>query len=153
VKRWLLLLAVACRSHEAAPPQPQADPMMRAVVHPVPPGPYKVSYACRQPSASGKSSDTSETLDLGAMTRTTSTGPETLDAPPVANVSPTLVAMISDNVNRVLAGGPYRAELPAAGAAGCTLLIAKGDQKLLEIEKASTNEKDAVSELVHLFRP
>ena len=151
--KWLLLLAFACRSHEAAPPPPKADPMMRAVARPVPPGPYKVTYACQQASASGKASATSDVLDLGAMTRTTTVGPETLDAPPVANVSPTLVAMITDNVNRVLAGGPYRAELPPPGAAQCTLIIQKGDQILLTIEKADTKEHDAVSELVHVFRP
>ena len=61
--------------------------------------------------------------------------------------------MISDNVDRVLAGGPYRAELPPPGAAGCTLIIEKGDRKLLAIEKADTKEPDAVSELVHAFRP
>jgi hypothetical protein len=153
VTRWLLLLAFACRSHDAAPPPPKADPLMRAVVRPVPPGPYQVSYVCTQPSASGKASGTSDRLDLGAMTRTTSSGDETLDAPAVANVSPALVAMIADNVNRVLAGGPYRAELPAAGAPGCMLTIEKGEQKLLTIEKADTKERDAVSELVHAFRP
>lgn len=153
MKRYLLLLALACRSHDAAPPPPKADPLMRAVVRPVPPGPYKISYVCQQPSASGKASRTADTLDLGAMTRTTSRGPETLDAPAVANVSPALVAMISDNVSRVLAGGPYRAEPPAAGAAECTLTIASGDHALLTIEKAATTEHDAVSELVHVFRP
>lgn len=154
MKRWLLLLAFACRSHDAAPPPPpKADPMLRTVVKPVPPGPYKVTYVCQQANASGKTSGTSETLDLGAMTRSTSIEPETLDAPAVANVSPALVAMISDNVGRVLAGGPYRAELAPPGAPACTLVIEKGPEKLLTIEKADTKERDAVSELVHVFRP
>jgi hypothetical protein len=157
VTRALLLLAFACRSHDA-PPKPSPPPpdqLARAVVRPVPPGPYRVTYGCSQPTASGKiGAGSAEMLDLGAMTRTTlPDGPQTLDAPAVANVSPSLVAMISDNVDRVLAGGPYRAELPAPGAVGCTLTIEKGEQKLLVIEKSDTKEHDAVSELVHAFRP
>ena len=159
MKRWLLLLALSCRSHDPAPTPPPPDPLARAVVRPVPPGPYSVDYVCRQTNAPGTyGAGTTVTLDLGAMTRATyvfgdSNAPASVEAPAVANVSPALVAMVSDNVNRVLAGGPYRAEPPAPGATGCTVVIAKGDHKLLVIEKADTKEHDAVSELVHAFRP
>lgn len=157
MKRALLLLAFACRSHEAAP---KPDPMQRAVARPVPPGPYTVSYDCDHSNAPfGKGGDVDhQTLDLGAKTRTTlaynyTDAPIAPPPPVVANASTALVAMVSDNVDRVLAGGPYKAELPPSEGTACVLTIAKGAQKLLVIDKAATKEKDAVSDLVHVFRP
>lgn len=155
--RWLLLLAVACHSHDDAP---KLDPAQRAVVRPVPPGPYTVTYDCDHSNAPfGKGGEVNhQTLDLGAKTRTTlaynyTDQPLAPPPPVVANASPALVAMLGDTVDRVLAGGPYKAELPPSEGTACVLTIAKGPQKLLVIEKAGAKEPDAVSELVHAFRP
>ena len=160
--RALLLLALgACSKHADAPPPPKPiDPSLRAVVRPVPPGPYSVSYDCDHSNAPfGTGGDVNhQTLDLGAKTRTTlayqyTDEPVAPPPPVVGNVSATLVAMTADAVDRVLAGGPYKAELPPSEGTACVLTIAKGPQKLLVIEKADAKQPDAVSELVHVFRP
>ena len=53
----------------------------------------------------------------------------------------------------MLAGGPYKAELPPSEGTLCQLAITKDGKNLLLIDKADTKEKDAVSDLVHVFRP
>ena len=153
----LVVVVFACRSHDAAP---KLDPSQRAVVRPVPPGPYTVSYDCEHSNAPfGKGGDVNhQSIDLGAKTRTTTAyaytdAPVAPPPPVVANLSPTLAMMVGDTVERVLAGGPYQAELPPSEGTVCVLTIAKGTQKLLVIEKADTTQRDAVSELVHVFRP
>ena len=70
MKRALLLLAFACRSNEAPP---KVDPLLRAVVRPVPPGPYAVTYSCEHSNAPfGKGGDINvQTIDLDTRSRTT----------------------------------------------------------------------------------
>jgi hypothetical protein len=135
------------RAHlDAARRSPFGKPAPQAVAKAIPPGPYKVSYDC-----DGAQVD-HQTLDLGAKTRTTlvytaADQPIAPPAPVVSKASDALVAMASDATARVLAGGPYPA------GTGCTLTIASGAQKLLVIDKADTTRKDAVAELVHIFKP
>jgi hypothetical protein len=132
MKRWWVLALLACSK-----PQAQVAPH----------GPYKVSYDCDGPQVDH------QTLDLGAKTRTTlsyAAADQPIAPPPpvVGNAPDALVTMANDAVTRVLAGGPYPSE-----STGCTLTIASGDQKLLVIDKATAQRKDAASELVHIFRP
>ncbi|MBV8756491.1 MAG: hypothetical protein JO257_04415 [Deltaproteobacteria bacterium] len=157
MKRAWILLAVACGHHDEPP---KLDPSQRAVVRPVPPGPYTVTYNCEHSNEPfGKGGDINhQMIDLGAKTRVTTAyaytdAPIAPPPPAVANLSPALVAMASDAVDRVLAGGPYTAELPPSEGTVCILTIAKGAQNLLVIDKADTKQKDAVSDLVRVFRP
>jgi len=137
-----LVLAAACGKDAPAPPPPApppADPLLRTVPHPVPAGPYRVSYDCGPGSQ--------QRIDLQAKTRTTVAGgsPE----PVVGPLSEPMAAMVGDTVSRVLAGGPYRAE-----PGPCTLAIETADgAAVFTIEKSAHAEKDAVSDLVRVFVP
>ena len=114
-----------------------ADPLLRSVARPVPPGPYRVVYDCGPANH--------QVIDLGAKTRTTSGTP----APVVSNLSDAMSSMIADTVTRVLAGGPYRAE-----PGPCSLSIETGGRgAVFTIEKSAHQEKDAVSDLVRVFVP
>jgi hypothetical protein len=136
----VLVLAAACGKDAPAPPSasaPSADPLLRSVARPVPPGPYRVVYDC---GATNR-----QEIDLGAKTRTTSGTP----APVVSNLSEAMTSMIGDTVTRVLAGGPYRAE-----PGPCTLSIeTTAHARAFTIEKSAHQEKDAVSDLVRVFVP
>ena len=134
-----LVLAAACGKDAPAPPPAPADPLLRAVPRPVPPGPYRVTYDC---GATDR-----QTIDLRAKTRSTIANGS--PAPALANISEPLIAMVGDSVTKVLAGGPYRAE-PGA----CTLVIETADgAPVFRIEKAGHAEHDAVSELQRAFAP
>lgn len=116
-----------------------ADPLLRSVARPVPPGPYRVVYDCGPANH--------QVIDLGAKTRTTSGTP----APVVSNLSDAMSSMIADTVTRVLAGGPYRAE---PGPCSLSIEIETGGRgAVFTIEKSAHQEKDAVSDLVRVFVP
>jgi hypothetical protein len=135
----LLAALAACHEDSAPPAPPPPDPLLRTVPHPVPAGPYRVTYDCG-PTARDQ-------IDLRAHTRSTIANGS--PAPAIANLSEPLAAMIGDTTTRVLAGGPYRAE-PGA----CTLMIETADgAPVFTIEKAGHKEHDAVSELVRVFVP
>ena len=139
MKRLVLLVAiVACHDDAPAPPPPP-DPLLRTVPHPVPAGPYRITYACGPTQR--------DSIDLRAKTRSTIANGS--PAPAIANLSEPLVGMIGDATARVLAGGPYRAE-----PGNCALTIETPDgAPVFTIEKAGHREHDAVSELVRVFVP
>lgn len=129
----------ACGKDAPAPPPPAPDPLLRSVARPVPPGPYRLTYACGPVER--------DEIDLAARTRSTLANGS--PAPAIANLSPALAAMIADTTARVLAGGPYRAE-----PGRCTLTIATTTgTPVFTIEKAGHAEHDAVSDLVRVFVP
>jgi hypothetical protein len=139
VKHLALLVAlVACHKDAPAPPPPP-DPLLRTVPHPVPAGPYRLTYDCGPTQR--------DSIDLRAKTRSTIANGS--PAPAIANLSDPLVQMIGDATAHVLAGGPYRAE-----PGRCTLRIETADgAAVFAIEKAGHREHDAVSELVRVFVP
>ncbi len=130
-----LVLVAACGNDAPAPPP--ADPLLRSVPKPVPPGPYRVTYTCP---------GNQQRIDLGAQTRSTiaNGSPEAAVGP----ISGTMVAMVTDAVTKVLAGGPYRAE-----PGPCTLSIETAGGPVFTIEKSGHAEQDAVSGLVRAFVP
>lgn len=133
--RLALLVALVACHHDAPPP----DPLLRSVPHPVPPGPYRVTYDCGPAQR--------DSIDLRAHTR--STIANGAPAPAIANLPDPLVAMVGDATAHVLAGGPYRAE-----PGRCTLTIeTAGGAPVFTIEKSGHREHDAVSELVRVFVP
>ena len=130
MKRLVLLVAIVACHNDAPAPPPPADPLLRAVPHPVPAGPYRITYDCGPTQR--------DSIDLRAKTRST-----------IANLSEPLAQMIGDATAHVLAGGPYRAE-----PGNCTLRIETCDgAPAFTIEKAAHREHDAVSELVRVFVP
>ena len=158
----VIAFAVACgkeapaRPPPAAPPPPTApsgsppsgapspgpataDPLLRSVPHPVPPGPYRVAYDCGPANQ--------QRIDLRAKTRSTIANGS--PAPVISTLPDAMTGMVRDSVAHVLAGGPYRAE-PGA----CTLSIETADgAPVFSIEKSGHTEKDAVSELQRAFAP
>jgi hypothetical protein len=133
----ILVLVAACHKDAPAPPPP--DPLLRTVPQPVPAGPYRITYDCGPLQR--------DAIDLRAKTRSTIANGS--PAPAIANLSPSLAAMIADATARVLSGGPYRAE-----PGNCTLTIETADgAPAFAIEKAGHREHDAVSELVRVFVP
>jgi hypothetical protein len=133
--RLALLVALVACHHDAPPP----DPLLRSVPHPVPPGPYRVTYDCGPAQR--------DSIDLRAHTRSTIANGS--PAPAIANLPDPLVAMVGDATAHVLAGSPYRAE-----PGPCTLTIeTAGGAPVFAIEKSGHREHDAVSELVRVFVP
>lgn len=129
----------ACREDAPPAPPPPPDPLLRAVPHPVPAGPYRVTYDCGPTQR--------DQIDLRAKTRSTIANGS--PAPAIANLSDPLAAMISDTTARVLAGGPYRAE-----PGNCSLVIeTAAGAPIFTIEKSGHKEHDAVSDLVRVFVP
>ena len=116
-------------------------------------GPYVVRYDCITEQSNGTRASESQTLDLGTHTRTTRRE-GTLGEPVAQHAPDMIVQMASDAVARVLAGSGYQPEPAAPGAPTCTLSIMAADKtQVFEIEKSDVKQKDAVTELVHVFRP
>ncbi len=132
------MLAAACGKDAPAPP-PAADPLLRTVQRPVPPGPYRVTYDCGETDR--------QTIDLAAKTRSTIGNGS--PAPVIGRLPDAMAALVNDSVTAVLAGGPYRAE-----PGRCTLSIeTTAGTPVFSIEKSAHHEKDAVSGLVRVFAP
>src|SRR5262245_1842460 len=165
---WQVSVIVAlagCSKREAQPAgdTKPLDPSMVAVPKPVPPGPYVVAYDCfhsNQPFGEGSWSKSSS-ADLGAMqwtwlevTRTTD-DPQPNEPPPpqptTAPVSAASAATLNAAIAKIFAGGPYKNEYAVPEGTPCTLSITAGGKKVFQIDKAFTNEKDAVNDLVRTF--
>lgn len=157
---------------DAPPVAVDADPRMTAVPQPVAPGPYAVAYDCMHSNMPfGKGGwYRNQSADLAnnewALLEVTDPGdddqPPKPNAPPPPVPEPTITpvsvpvsAKLGGAIDRVLAGGPYRAEYPVPEGTPCTLTIrTTGDNAatVFAIEKADTAEHDAVSDLIVLFR-
>jgi len=155
--RWLVIVvALGCSSKSeprvgsasgsAEPPAPPATgPGMRALPKPVPPGPYVVSYHC----------DLDEThyieqaVDLGARTVTSF---DSQPPPIVKSLDDAAMKQLQGAVDKLVRGGPYRAEPPDPEGTACYLAIGTSpNATFFQIDKSLTNEADAVSELVALI--
>jgi len=169
--RWLPLLLAACSSkseprvgsgsanviEKAAP---VTGPSMQALPSPLPPGPYVVRYHCFHSDApAGTGSQTVErTVDLGAATLTAvdrfvgdDTKPPPPTAPKVVQLDAAAATALRTAVDKVVHGGPYRAEPADPEGTACYLAIGtSATTAFFQIDKSLTNERDAVSELVTL---
>jgi len=155
--RWLVIaLAVACSSKSeprvgsasgsAEPPAPPATgPGMRALPRPPPPGPYVVRYHCDV----SETQYIEQTVDLGARTVTSAD----LQPPAIVKqLDDATVKRLASAVDKLVRGGPYRAEPPDPNGTACYLAIGTSpDASFFQIDKSLSNEADAVSELVALI--
>lgn len=153
-----LAVLAACHGDRGSPAPRTAPPA----------GPYHIRYSCfhsDQPFGPGEQ-QSELVIDLGAKTRslletsrTDAPGatppprvappPDAAPVPTVTRLSDATAAAIASAAQRVLAGGPYKPELPVPEGTSCTLSITQADgAKLFEIDKSRTEQADAVSELV-----
>jgi len=172
--RWLVLLAVACSSKSeprvggsgsgSASPSasaPESGSDLRTLPATPPPGPYVVRYHCfhsERPTGTG-STTVERTVDLGAQTLTSvdimlsdDRVPHPPTAPVVVKLDTATASQLRAAVDRVVHGGPYRAEPADPEGTACALAIgASPTSAFFEIDKSSINQRDAVSELVELI--
>lgn len=157
--RWLVIvLAIGCSSKSEprvgsasgsaeAPAPPATGPGMRALPTPLPPGPYVVRYHCDLGDEAAHSIE--HTIDLAAHTLTS------IDLQPpavVKRLDDAAVAQLQGAVDKLVHGGPYRAEPPDPEGTACYLAIGTSPSAtFFQIDKSLTNEADAVSELVALI--
>jgi hypothetical protein len=130
-------------------------------IRPIPVGPYVVHYDCfhsNEPFGKG-SQYRNATYDLGAKTFSSQAWelkgevgePNVPPAPTVTPLDPSRTAQILAAVQEVLRGGPYKPEYPVPEGTPCTLKIVADGREVFTLEKAATENKDAVSDLLHAF--
>ena len=131
----------------------------------LPEGPYIIKYDCshsNQPFGEG-GSVSNRSFDLKAGTLTvlayeyhdpSKLPPGTKEpehTPQVVPLSTQVIAKLDHAAKRVLAGGPYKPEYPVSEGTPCHLSIDANGKQLFAIDKAYTNQADAVTDLVKAF--
>ena len=174
--RWLVVVcAVACSSKSeprvggsgsgSGSPAPASAPGsgsdLRALPAALPPGPYVVRYHCfhsERPTGTG-STTVERTVDLAAQTLTSvdimlsdDREPHPPTAPAVIKLDTATASQLRAAVDRVVHGGPYRAEPADPEGTACALAIGTSPTSaFFEIDKSSINQRDAISDLVELI--
>jgi hypothetical protein len=146
----------------AATPVPVDDLDAVRIPSPVPAGEVRITYACRHSARPFGTAHWSQTTVFEPATgRATVDRAEGDDADPdktrsthVENiVAADTAAAIDAALARVLAGGPYRPERAVPEGVACTLsLWIPGEKAFFTIDKATTAQPDAVSELGKLVQ-
>jgi hypothetical protein len=135
-----------------------ADPSAVRIPSPVPSGDIRITYACSHSAKPFGSTHWSQTtvFDLATGRATTDRSEGDDDDPDKTRsthvetiLPPERVATIRASLAKVLAGGPYRPDVPVPEGVSCTLsLWVPGEKAFFTIEKATTADPDAVSQLV-----
>jgi hypothetical protein len=154
--------AAGSGSDPAAAPGADADPDAVRVPSPVPVGDVRITYTCGHSAKPFGTAHWSQTTIFdSASGRATIDRAEGDDADPDKTRNTHVETVLDDDkaaairaaLARVLAGGPYRPERALPEGIACTLsLWVPGEKAFFTIDKSTTAEPDAVSELGKLVQ-